>query len=315
MKIRKKSPIIRMPGSLIQQNHGESVIGHGYSIWDMKTCKYQHVEIKNDYAHHTIDIEDGKLITDISNIPPKPRLRVRCKKSVATEVKSIITDIRKVCSPSEISFIRLDSDTVVDDNINPDVDIDNISDVDYQNTLIYEYLLEVYPDIDKKSMQDILDLNKKMNEELISIHKPQVGIEWIPKKFEFSNMFSYGEGNVIDFDKIDGVIGVFGENYLGKSSIFSSLAFCLFDKCDKTFKANLIMNIDKMNMSSKFTFEVNSIPYIIERTGIRDKKGNVPVKVTFKKIENGKVYAVYHNYIYIEEFGPKEFPFCKTITR
>ena len=277
-----------MPSSLIQQNHGESIDGHGYSIWDMKTCKYTHVEIPNDFAHHTIDIEDGKLVTDISNLKGSPRLRIRCKKSIATEVKSIITDIRKVCSPSEISFIRLDSDTVIDDNINPDVDIDNISDVDYQNTLIYEYLLEVYPDIDKKSMQDILDLNKKMNEELISIHKPQVGIEWIPKKFEFSNMFSYGEGNVIDFDKIDGVIGVFGENYLGKSSIFSSLAFCLFDKCDKTFKANLIMNIDKMNMSSKFTFEVNSIPYIIERTGIRDKKGNVPVKVTFKKIENGK---------------------------
>lgn len=277
-----------MPSSLIQQNHGESIDGHGYSIWDMKTCKYKHVEIPNDYSHYTIDIEDGKLVTDISNLKGNPRLRIRCKKSIATEVKAVVTDIRKVCSPSEISFVRLDADTVVDENIIPDVDIDNIADVDYQNKLIHEYILEVYPDIDKTSMQDILDLNKKMNEELLATQIPTVGVKWVPKKFEFSNMFSYGENNVIDFDKLDGVIGVFGPNYLGKSSIFSALTFCLFDKCDKTFKANQVMNIDKMSMSSKFTFEINSIPYTIERTGTRDKKGNVPVKVVFKKIEDGK---------------------------
>ncbi len=277
-----------MPSSLIQQNHGESIRGHGYSIWDMKTCEYQHVEIPNEYSHHTIDIEDGKLKTDISDLPSKPRLRVRCKKSIATEVKAVITEIRKKCEPSEIGFIRLDEDSVVDENIIPDVDIDNVFDVDYQNKLIHQYILEVYPDIDKKSMQDIMDLNKKMNEELVSVKPLTNGLKWIPKKFEWSNIFSYGENNIIDFTKTRGVIGIFGANYAGKSSIFSALSWCLFDKSDKAFKANLIMNMQKMSMSAKFTFEINSVEYTIERSGTRDKKGNVPCQVTFKKMEDGK---------------------------
>lgn len=277
-----------MPSSLIQQNHGETINGHGYTIWDMKTCKFDHVEIPNEYAHHTIDIEDGKLKTDISNLPSKPRLRIRCKKSIATEVKSIVTEIRKKCNPSEIGFIRLDEESVIDENIIPDVDIDNVFDVDYQNKLIHQYILDVYPDIDKKSMQDIMDLNKKMNEELAQSKPSTNGLKWVPKKFEWSNVFSYGEGNVIDFTKLKDVVGIFGPNYAGKSSIFSALSWCLFDKSDKAFKANQIMNMEKMNMMAKFTFEINSVEYVIERTGTRDKKGNVPCQVTFKKIEDGK---------------------------
>lgn len=277
-----------MPSSLIQQNHGETIDGHGYTVWDMNTCKHEHVEIPNEYAHHTIDIEDGKLKTDISNLPSKPRLRIRCKKTIVTEVKSIVTEIRKKCDPSEIGFIRLDEESVIDENIIPDVDIDNVFDVDYQNKLIHQYITDVYPNIDKQSMQDIMDLNKKMNEELAASKPSTNGLKWVPKKFEWSNIFSYGEGNTIDFSKLKDVVGIFGPNYAGKSSIFSALSWCLFDKSDKAFKANQIMNMEKMNMMAKFTFEINSIEYSIERTGTRDKKGNVPCQVTFKKIEDGK---------------------------
>jgi DNA repair exonuclease SbcCD nuclease subunit len=62
-----ESPIIRYAGSCIQQNHGEALLGHGFSLWDVKNRTYRHVEIQNDYGYFTIDIDDGKLMTDISN--------------------------------------------------------------------------------------------------------------------------------------------------------------------------------------------------------------------------------------------------------
>ena len=54
-------------------------------------------------------------------------------------------------------------------------------------------------------------------------------------------MFSYGEDNVIDFTKMKGAMGLFAENAAGKTSVIQALSFCLFDKCEKTFKASHVM--------------------------------------------------------------------------
>ena len=35
--IRKKNPLAVYAGSLIQQNHGEDLMGHGYVIWNLKS--------------------------------------------------------------------------------------------------------------------------------------------------------------------------------------------------------------------------------------------------------------------------------------
>ncbi|NCZ53988.1 MAG: hypothetical protein EBY81_08870, partial [Verrucomicrobia bacterium] len=64
-----EKPIIRYAGSCIQQNHGEALLGHGICLWDVKNKAYKHVEIPNDYGYFTIDIDDGKLMTDIITMP------------------------------------------------------------------------------------------------------------------------------------------------------------------------------------------------------------------------------------------------------
>ncbi len=110
-----------------------------------------------------------------------------------------------------------------------------------------------------------------------------------PKKFEYDNMFSYGEDNVIDFTKMHNVVGLFANNAAGKSSVLSALSFCIFDKCDRAFKASHILNTQKMTFRCKFNFEVNGVDFFIERKGHADKKGNVKVDVKFWKEENGKV--------------------------
>ena len=63
---------------------------------------------------------------------------------------------------------------------------------------------------------------------------------WKPKKFEFGNMFEHGDGNVIDFSNMKGVMGLFASNASGKSSVMSALSF-LFDKCDRAFKTVMFL--------------------------------------------------------------------------
>ena len=45
-------------------------------------------------------------------------------------------------------------------------------------------------------------------------------ILWTPKEFKFSNMFSYGEDNLIRFDKAQGIMGILPPNASGKSSMW-----------------------------------------------------------------------------------------------
>lgn len=281
-----EKPIIRFNGSCIQQNHGEALLGHGYSLWNVKNRSYTHVEIPNDYGHFTIDIEDGKLATDITALPKKPRLRVRCKESVATEVKKIINELRKTYEITDLIYIRVDTDgaTKVAQTQNIST-LNQIGNVDYQNKIISNYLKNKFAEVmDDETVDDVCKINKELNTGL-SKDDTSRNIRWRPLKFEFSNMFSYGENNILDFTKLEDVYGLFAANASGKSSLMNALCFTIFDKCATAFKANHIMNSQKMSFSGKFTFEINNVKYVIEREGKRDKKNNVKVDVNFYKIE------------------------------
>jgi DNA repair exonuclease SbcCD ATPase subunit len=279
-------PIIRYAGSLIQQNHGEALLGHGFSLWDIDNKSYKHIEIQNDYGYFTIDIDDGKLVTDISEMPKKPKLRVRCKETIASEVKKVINEIKKNHEISDIIYMRVEGDDAARVSaVQTAANLHKISDIEYQNSLISECLKSKYPDImDDETLADVHKINKELNADL-GKEDSSKNIRWKPIKFEFSNMFSYGEDNIIDFTKLDDVFGLFAANASGKSSLMDALCFTAFDKSAKAFKAIHVLNSQKMSFSGKFTFEVNDMHYVIERKGTRDKKNNVKVDVNFYKIE------------------------------
>lgn len=281
-----EKPIIRFSGSCIQQNHGEALLGHGFSLWDVKNRAYKHIEIPNDYGYFTIDIDDGKLITDISTMPKKPKLRVRCKETIASEVKKVINEVKKTHEISDIIYMRVDGDDSARvASVQAAANLSQISNVEYQNKLISESLKAKYPDImDDDTLESVHNINKELNTDL-SKDDTSRNIRWKPIKFEFSNMFSYGEDNVIDFTKLSDVYGLFASNASGKSSLMDALCFIAFDKSAKAFKATHVMNSQKMSFHGKFTFEINDVQYVIERKGIRDKKNNVKVDVNFYKME------------------------------
>ena len=48
-------------GSLIQQDHGENIHGHGYVVWDTETLKYDEVDVENPgYGYYTMSLSSGE---------------------------------------------------------------------------------------------------------------------------------------------------------------------------------------------------------------------------------------------------------------
>lgn len=289
--INYNKPVILYAGSMIQQNHGELLDKHGYVLWDIKTYEYNHVELPNNYGFFTVEIEKGKLLTDISKMPKKVTLRAKCKETIPSEVKSLMAKLSDKHELIEITYDKINTEekkNIIDtSNINL---ISIASDIDYQNQLIKEFLLEKNREvINDELIEQIFEINKDVNSKLEKEFIPR-NIRWKPKRFEFENMFSYGEGNVIDFTTLKGLIGLFAANTSGKSSILSALSYCLFDKCDRAFKAVHVLNTQKMSFNCKFNFEIQNVDYFIERVGVQDKKGNVKVDVKFYQLDkDGKV--------------------------
>jgi DNA repair exonuclease SbcCD nuclease subunit len=272
-KVRK--PVVVYSGSLIQQNHGEELKGHGFVYWDLKTLKFKHVEVKNDHGYFTVEVDKGTLVTDLTDIPKKTTLRIKSFESVATELKSVVSEIRKHTEIVDINYLRVDQlPSSVNNSVVPSLNIHGLSNISYQNKLIAEYLQDKHTNVPDSLIRDVEKINKELND-LIVKDLTAKNIRWKPKRFEFDNMFSYGEGNVIDFSKMKDVVGLFAANASGKSSILSALSFCIFDKCDRAFKAVHVMNTQKMSFKCKFNFEIDKVDYFIERIGHSDKKGSV----------------------------------------
>lgn len=287
IKIRKKFPIIRYPSSLIQQSHGEPLDDHGFSLWDLTTKTYVHTNIPNDYGFFTVEVNQGKLVTDLTNIPKKARVHVKCFESVASEVKAAVATIKSISKVDEVTYTRVESpDDPTKLKVQTNINLADIADVIYQNKLLTDFLKDKCKITDQNIIDSVLTINTTLNGKVDKDNFAR-NLRWKPKKFEFENMFSYGEGNVLDLSKCKNVMGLFGPNACGKSSIFSSLCFCLFDKFDRGYKASDIMNTQKTSFSCKFNFEINGVNYFIERKAKMDRKGTVKVDVKFWKEENG----------------------------
>ena len=285
-------PVVVYSGSMIQQNHGEKPFGHGYVLWDLKDRKHIHKEVHNDYGYYTIEVRDGKCVSDLTKLPKKARLRVKVYNTTATETKEIIAEIRKQTSISDLNVTRCDaiSEAKKFDRDNK-FDFGDISLVQVQNDLIEDYLRRNFV-VDDDQVKTALDINKEINDKLV-VKEVLRNCIWKPKKFEFGNMFSYGGGNVIDFSNMKSVMGLFASNASGKSSVMSALSFCLFDKCDRAFKAAHVLNTQTESFYCKLNFEISGVEYYIERTASTKKNGDVTVVVDFWKLdEDGQMVSL-----------------------
>ena len=58
--LKRKNTEIVYPGSLIQQDFGETVSKHGFVVWNMETLKHSFIDVESDYGLYDIKINDIK---------------------------------------------------------------------------------------------------------------------------------------------------------------------------------------------------------------------------------------------------------------
>ena len=278
----KLKPWLVYCSSLLQQNHGESLNNHGMLVWNVNDCSYEFKEIKNNYGYITIDICDGKEELPTYDVPKYPRIRLKVKDTTASDLNECMIRIREKYNPVEIGVFKQtqSKDFTITDTGHIDI---NLRDVAFQNSLISDYLVRNH-NVDKESIKKVTEINTSLNSQL-PVENVIRGIVWKPKVFKFSNMFSYGEDNIVDFSKLSGVTGLFSSNASGKSSLLNALSFCLFDKCSTAFKASHIMNNRKSKFSCELNFEISGVDYFIKKVSTRSKDGNASVKIDFYRIK------------------------------
>ena len=274
-------------GSLIQQNFGESLDKHGFLVWNLDTMNYEEVDIPNDYGYYTLDINQG-IVPNVNNIPTHCRMRVRFSNTDNVGVKKAITDIKFKYGISDFTIIHTDTmSKSKTGNRNNKLEFDDVSDINYQNTLITDYIERMLPQVTNDEHKELERINTDINSRLVQSEQLR-NINWKPIKFEFSNMFSYGENNEINFGNLNGLMGLFAANASGKSSLFDAVSVCLYDKCSRAFKAQHIMNNQKDWFECKLHLQIEGVDYYIQRTAKVVNKGkNVKVDVNFWKVEDG----------------------------
>ena len=288
---------IAYAGSMIQQNHGELLENHGYLLWDIPTRTFTEHHIHNDYGFLTVDVVKGKIPQWVydevgTKLPKHPRLRLRFTKTEASDMKRIITELKKLFKVQEVTVTRTDTIGQLKTNqkINKNI-VGDVKNETFQNQLIRDYLERQYllenDELDKISALNT-ELNSRINQDDLAEN-----ILWTPKDFEFSNMFSYGENNLVRFDRAQGINGIFAPNASGKSSLFDALCFCIYDKTSRTTSSKNILNNRKDNFYCKFNFEIDGIDYFIERRAKWTRGGtNLKVDVNFWKEDAGVIESL-----------------------
>jgi len=284
-------------GSMIQQNHGEMLENHGYLIWDVPTRTFTEHHIHNDYGFLTIDVVGGVIPQWVydeigTKLPKNPRLRLRFTNTEPSDMKLRIAELKQMFNVAEVTVTRTDTIGQLKRNskLNKNI-VGNVKDETFQNQLIRDYLERQFL-LEDSELDKISEINKEINHRIDDSTLTE-NILWTPKTLEFSNMFSYGEGNKVRFEDANGVIGIFAPNASGKSSLFDALSFCIFDKTSRTSSSKNILNNQKDNFYCKFNFEIDGVDYFIERSAKWTRKGtNLSVNVNFWKEDAGVITSL-----------------------
>jgi len=288
---------IAYAGSMIQQNHGELLENHGYLLWDIPTRTFTEHHIHNDYGFLTVDVVNGKIPQWVydevgTKLPKYPRLRLRFTKTEPSDMKRRITELKKLFKVAEVTVTRTDTIGQLKTNqkVNKNI-VGNVKDETFQNQLIRDYLERQYL-LEDSEIDKICDINTELNS-TIDDSESAGNILWTPKEFKFSNMFSYGEDNLIRFDKAQGIMGIFAPNASGKSSMWDALSFCIYDRTSRTTLSRNVLNNRKSTFHCKFNFEIDGVDYFIERKAKYVRRGtSVKVDVNFWKEDGGVVESL-----------------------
>jgi len=259
---------IRYPGSTVQQNFGETN-DKGFLIWDIQDKEnftVKHVVIPNPKPFVTINLTRTGRLPKNTDCPLGARIRLVSENSLpVSTMRRAIDAAKHRFKPESIGYLNRSAGQrgSVEDLATDDVE-DNLRDVTVQEKLIKEYLKDF--EATDEQLEAVYELNRKCNTALAEKEDVQRNINWNLRSMQWNNLFNYGEDNSINFDKLNGIIGIFGKNFSGKSSVVDSMLYTIFNSTSKNERKNLnIINQNKEEALGSVTIDVGPKSYTIER--------------------------------------------------
>ena len=237
-------------GSTVQQNHGETN-DKGALLWDIKSKDDWDIEpivLQNPKPFFTIELTlKGRMPKKIA-VPPSARLRLVSTNNLPLDSMRRAMDIAKHrFKPESISFLnRAAGDRGNVEDLANSLQTENLRDINIQEELIDEYLSDYQ--VDPDTLEAVYELNRKYNKIVEDSEEISRNINWKIRNFKWDNLFNYGEGNNIDFASMSGIIGIFGKNFSGKSSVIDAVLYTLFNTTSKNERKNL--NVINQNKDS-----------------------------------------------------------------
>jgi DNA repair exonuclease SbcCD ATPase subunit len=278
--------------SLVEQRISEANQNHGFICWTMPSDSKnldnpnndsEYIVIENDYKYIILKLIDNILYIDngkklelyskekINVLYPKIRLYYKnTKLSTVVKVEEMIKKNHEISELIKMNDIDeqlnfnygLEDDNDDGSNNNKIIEIKDyktikvlingfIKKYNYNWTIekkerIFNTLKEIIKDIDLKSF----------DKKIIKL-----------KSLEFSNLFSYGENNKLDFTKFgkNKIVGILGNNSYGKSSLIDAILYSIYDIFSRGSN-NDALNINEKHCSSSVNLNINNNDFVINRS-------------------------------------------------
>ena len=257
---------VRYCGSTVQQNFGETN-DKGFLIWEIEdkdNFDVKHYAIPNPKPFITVEIDQDGSLPEVE-VPKNSRLRLVCSSHVPVKDLKKATEVAKsLWKPESVVVQNKPGTNLSVDEISGEYETENLRDVGVQEKLIKEYLKDFK--LEDDSLEKVLDLNRKYN--TLAEQNEEVGrnVNWKLKNLTWNNLFNYGEDNSINFEKLDGIVGIFGKNYSGKSSVVDSMLWSVYNSISKNVRKNVdIINQNREEGSTSVEIQIDNTVFTVER--------------------------------------------------
>ena len=259
-------------GSLVQQNIGESHIGHGFLMWNITKNNINITEhdIYNDEGFVRVIIDkhgNDKTATPIPTNPIYWDFLHTGDIDVSKIIKGYTTQFKK--EPRSVQLYGNQHKQIAKTQ-------DNITLLQSQKAA--------------RSAKEHEEIIRKLVPEehadaVIKLHKEK----WTPPDYfvtggkfrllqlQFSNIYAYGPDNIIDFTKLENDLsGVVASNHTGKSSLIDAILFALYEDHPRTTAKKDVVRRGTHCGRVTLHFELDGKEGVIDKTIYSRESNNNP---------------------------------------
>ena len=252
------------PGSLIQQDVGEPLMGHGYLVWDLRTKTATTHHVLNPYGALTLSKcgdqivvhEDSHLRTtlhDMPYVPPFARVRVIGTYEDQVSIQELLHADNIVPVTIRIAAIHVDAESSSALNGGDDVsrltDLNNparwvafmrshdstldadVDDLLYTpSTMLITCATGLTTDITQSIESRNVKIRKLLDAYDAEVQRSHIQNHNVVFKYmEWDYLMCYGKHNWFDFEQLDGKVALLnGPNASGKSAYMDVVCIALF---------------------------------------------------------------------------------------